>query len=493
MPQEPVGEDGHNGQCHEQAREQGDGRGQGEGAEHLAGLAGDEGQRQEHGNGRQGRCGDGAGDFGDGGKDVRELLTARGVPSSDGFDDDDRVVDDASDRDRQRTQGQHVQGLPAHPQTDHGDEQRQRDRDRCDDGGADREQEHEDDEDREEQSQSAFDEQIVDRLFDEWCLIEGGDELGVVPHRLLEFGQLLGHGSGDVDGVGVGFLHDRHRQRGLAVGARNRFDGLVLDLDVGDVGELDRVVLAADDEILDGIDGADAGSDLDRCRALIALQLARRGGDAVGLENAGDLVEVGSLVFEVVTTDRDLDLFGLRTGDHDLRDAVDLLQLGFGDVLEVGGELVLIGVRGHGQREDGNVIGSGRIHGGFDTLGQRGLDLRNRALEGLDDVVGVLAVLGAHGDRGTARRGRRSHVLDLWQRRQRTFQGVGDLLFDGLRGCALVRGGDRGLGVFEGGEELLFESSRPDDAEDDGDDGNERNERTISQTQTGQKTHVVTL
>ena len=94
-------------------------------------------------------AGDGAGDFGDGGKDVRELLTARGVPSSDGFDDDDRVVDDASDRDRQRTQGQHVQGLPAHPQTDHGDEQRQRDRDRCDDGGADREQEHEDDEDRE--------------------------------------------------------------------------------------------------------------------------------------------------------------------------------------------------------------------------------------------------------------------------------------------------------------------------------------------------------
>src|SRR5699024_9654978 len=133
LTQEPVGEDGNDRQRHEQRRQQSDRRGQGEGPKHLPGLAGDEGQRQEHGHRRQRRGGDGTGDLGDGGEDVRELVTARGVPSSDRLDDDDRVVDDASDGDRQRPEGEHIQRLPAHPQADQRDEEGQRDRDRGDD------------------------------------------------------------------------------------------------------------------------------------------------------------------------------------------------------------------------------------------------------------------------------------------------------------------------------------------------------------------------
>src|SRR5690625_2966062 len=106
----------------------------------------------------------------------------------------------------------------------------------------------------------------------------------------------VGHRVRDVDGVGVGLLHHRDRQRWLTVGAGDRFDGCIDEFDVGDVGDLDRAVLAADDEVLDRVDGSDAGADLDRSRPVGALEFARRGGDAVGLEDPGYLDEVAGIL-----------------------------------------------------------------------------------------------------------------------------------------------------------------------------------------------------
>ena len=193
LTQEPVGEDGHDRQRHEQGREQSDRRGQGERSEHLARLAGHERQWQEHGHCGQSRGSDGPGDLGDGGEDVREFVAAGGMASADRFDDDDGVVDDAADGDRQRAEGEHVEGLSAHPQPDHGDEEGERDGDGGDDRRPHRQQEDEDDEDREDQAQPTLVEQVVDGLLDERSLVERGDELRVVAHHLLEFGQLVGH------------------------------------------------------------------------------------------------------------------------------------------------------------------------------------------------------------------------------------------------------------------------------------------------------------
>ena len=193
LTEEPVREDGHDRQRHKQGGEQGDRRGQGEGPEHLAGLPRHERQRQEHGHRGQGRRGDGPGHLGDGGEDVREFVATGGMTSSDRLDDDDGVVDDAAHGDRQRSQGEHIEGLPAHPQPDHGDEEGERNGDGGDDRRPHREQEDKDDEDREDQAQPTLVEQVVDGLLDERCLVERGDELSVVAHHLLEFRQLVGH------------------------------------------------------------------------------------------------------------------------------------------------------------------------------------------------------------------------------------------------------------------------------------------------------------
>ena len=207
------------------------------------------------------------------------------------------------------------------------------------------------------------------------------------------------------------------------------------------------------------------------------------------MEDSGHLVEVGSFVLEIVTTDADLDLFGLRTGDLHLGDSVDLLQLRFDHVLEIRGQLVFIGVGGHGEGEHRNIVGAHHHDVRFDPVGQGRLHLGDRALQSTDDVIGVVAVLRAHGDLRTARRGCRGHVLDFGQCGQRPFEGVGDFGFDGLGGRPLVGGGDRGLWVVEGWEELLLEGTGSDDAEDDGDDGDQRDERPVLQAQSSQETH----
>src|SRR5690606_38849060 len=124
---------------------------------------------------RRGR--DRAGDLLDGGRDRRLARLAVGAVSRDVLDDDDRVVDHAADRDRQRRQRQQVEAVPHGLHDDEGGEQRQRDRHRGEQRRAHRRQEQQDDDDRERQPEEALGRQALDRLGDERRLVEGHRDL----------------------------------------------------------------------------------------------------------------------------------------------------------------------------------------------------------------------------------------------------------------------------------------------------------------------------
>ena len=102
------------------------------------------------------------------------------------LDDDDRVVDDASDGHGQRAQGEDVERVPADEQADHRNEEGQRNRDAGDEGRRERAQEEQDDEHGHQQADPALHAQVMNRLLNEGSLVEDGIELGAVPEPLLQ-------------------------------------------------------------------------------------------------------------------------------------------------------------------------------------------------------------------------------------------------------------------------------------------------------------------
>jgi hypothetical protein len=129
-----------------------------------------------------------------------------------------RVVNDASDRDRERRQGEDIERVFAELQTDHGDQQRQRNRDRGDQGRPNREQEEQDHQYREGQTEQSLDRKIMDRLFDQWRLVEDGGDCGVVAQLLLEARNLVADLVRDRHRIGVGVLENGKAKSRPAVG-----------------------------------------------------------------------------------------------------------------------------------------------------------------------------------------------------------------------------------------------------------------------------------
>ncbi len=222
--QEPVREHRHDREGDEQRRGQRDRDGQRERAEQLARDALDERERQEHRDRRDGRRGDRARDLAHGAHDRRRLVDAGDEVALDVLDDDDRVVDDATDRDGERAEREDVERVVGRLQADERDEHRRRDRDRGDEGRAHREQEDEDHDHREQQAEQALGRERLDRLLDVGRLVEhdGEGRAGVRGvERGLQVGQDRPHRVRDLDGVGRGELRDGDGERGLAVHARD--------------------------------------------------------------------------------------------------------------------------------------------------------------------------------------------------------------------------------------------------------------------------------
>ena len=229
---------GHDRERDEQRRRHRDRDGQRERAEQLARDVADEGDRQEHRDRRDGRRRDGGRDLADGAQDRLHLVGVADVVALDVLDHDDRVVDHAPDRDRERAERQDVQRVAERLDADERDQHARRDRDRRDERRAHRQQEHEDDEHGEEEAEQALLGERLDRLLDVGRLVEDDRELGAV-EALLEVGEHGEHALRHVDGVRRGKLRDRDREGRLAVDARDRRDRVLLLLDGRDIRDRD--------------------------------------------------------------------------------------------------------------------------------------------------------------------------------------------------------------------------------------------------------------
>ena len=104
------------------------------------------------------------------------LVGVADVVALDVLDHDDRVVDDAADRDRERAEGEDVERVAERLDADERDQHARRDRDRRDERRAHRQQEDEDHEHGEEEAEQALLGERLDRLLDVRRLVEDDRE-----------------------------------------------------------------------------------------------------------------------------------------------------------------------------------------------------------------------------------------------------------------------------------------------------------------------------
>ena len=487
--QHPVAEDRHDRQGHEQGGEQREGDSDGERTEELAGDPVDEGDGQEHGDRRQGRGGDGPGDLFDGGDDVRDRQIGRALAPPDVLDDDDRVVDDAADGDRQGAEGEDVERVIADHESDHRDEQRHRDGDRGDDRRPERSEEREDDEDREEEAEAALDGEVLDRLLDLGGLVEDRREFDVGAELRPDGLKNLADPIRDLDDVVVLPLRHGDGDGILAAGAGER--GLLdrVEGDVGDVFEQHRAAGRADGGVADLVDGVHLGADLDgeRSVALPALTGGHDGarpGELIGHRGGDD-----ALVVDVVRAEGDVDpLFGLA-GHLDAGDAVDGLQLGDEVRLEAIPQGLRVPAAGDGEHHDGEIVdllGQDLDLGVVGEVRLRGID---GGADGIRHLLGVLAEGPGHRGGHHSRRRRRLHGVEVADGVERRLQRLRHGLLDDLGRGAGDRGLHRGAGQVDRGHRLLVERGRRDDAEDGDDEGEQSDDEAILQAHPGQLGH----
>jgi hypothetical protein len=221
------------------------------------------------------------------------------------LEDDDRVIDHASDGDREAAQGHDVQADPRDLHDHEGGQQRQRDADGRDQRRSQAPQEQEDRQDGEQGAGGALAEQPVARFDDERGQV-GHDrdrhDVGVLDAQLVELG---GHRLGDLDGVRGRGLGHRQRQRrpaallgrGGARVARGR-----------DAGDLDHAEVADGDGLRHDRCGrrgrarVSGGAGIRGCaRRGLRRRRTRAGRDGGGLD-AHD--QVADLVEAAIRTDR---------------------------------------------------------------------------------------------------------------------------------------------------------------------------------------------
>ena len=173
--------------------------------------------------------------------DGLQSIVAEGTVAVDVLEDDDRIVDDATDGHRQPTERQDVQRDPGELHDHERREDRQRDADRGDERRADVEQERKDREDREDRAEATLAQQPIARLEDEDRLVGDGHDLDLVRvagRDLVELGlDVLGNG----DGVGGARLADGDRDGRLAVRPAVAGRRLTQDLDRADLADVTGV------------------------------------------------------------------------------------------------------------------------------------------------------------------------------------------------------------------------------------------------------------
>ncbi len=205
----------------EQRDEHGRGHGDAELVEELADHPAHERDRDEHRDDGESRRHDGEADFrGAFARRVEVVLALLHVPD-DVLADDDRIVDQHADRERQPHQREHVEREAEHPHRDERGDDRDRQRQAGDDGRSPRVEEQEHDEDRQQSAEHQRHLHVLDGLANEGRIVahhlqrHARRQLGRHP------GDGLAHAVGDADGVRAGLLLHVERNRGPLVDERD--------------------------------------------------------------------------------------------------------------------------------------------------------------------------------------------------------------------------------------------------------------------------------
>ena len=499
--EEPVREHRHDRQRDEQRRGERDRDGQRERPEELAGDVGHERERQEHRDRRDRGCGDRDRDLAHPGLDGIQLVLAEAQVPLDVLDHDDRVVDHAADRDRQRAEREDVERVAEREHADEGEQHRDRDRDGGDDRRAQRDQEDEDDDDGEQEAEQPLLRERLDRLLDERRLVEHDGELRAVAERLGEAGQSIPHRVGDLDRVAGRGLGDRDGQRRLAVHPRVAGHRLVGDRRRRrrrrSSSRGARRPVLVEHRVGRAAEQGDRGDVVGRRQARAALHDERavalgdralREQHAVGVERVADRLVAEPARGERVGVRGDLDALGGRAEQRGIAHVVDLLQVAEGRRLEACGQLVLVEVAGHRDDQDRKVGERPRDHARVDRLRQRA-DAVDRELHLLLDRREVGAVGERRGDAGQAggRGGRRR--LEPGHAADRRLDRGRDVRLDDIGTRAGVLGDDHELRQRDRREQLLLQRGQSDPAEDADDDRQQGDERAVAQAEHGQQVH----
>jgi hypothetical protein len=269
------------------------------------------------------------------------------------LDDDDRVVDEDADRQRQR---QHRDVVEAKAHVRHEREGRDhggRDRQGGDEGRADVVQEDEDDDDREDGAEDEVELDVVDGVLGEHRVVGRHRQLDAA---LLQLGgHLVDHLAdvlGEGDHVGAALLADDEGEGGLAVEEGGRAGLLDVVEDLGDVLDADgRAADPADDDVADLGGRLDLALGLDGQLAAAGLDVAGGELDVAGLDRAADVVDGEAEAGHARGVDQDLDLALAGADEVDGADAGDLLDALLDLVLGELGQVADRHVAGEGDRE----------------------------------------------------------------------------------------------------------------------------------------------
>ncbi len=247
-------------------------------AEQPAGLAGQEGNRDEHRGKRRRRCDDGEEDLArsDDGRGARaEPLVAFAHYV---FKHDDGVVDDHAGGQHQREKRQDVDREPGQIDRRERAEQRDRQRDGRDQRGAPVEQEEEDDRDDDGDRQNERPAHLVDGAANEGRVVAGDADFDAFGQDLLHLRDGRAHAVGDFQRVRLRLADDAHADAGLAVGAQRRVARIGAERDRGDILELNPAV---DEQVLEILRRGDV-------RRRAHDDVLRVGGQRAGRDVVGD-------------------------------------------------------------------------------------------------------------------------------------------------------------------------------------------------------------
>ena len=346
--------------------------------------------------------------------------------SRDIFQDDDRVVDDEPDRNRQRHQRQVIERVAEGPHQRAGAKQRQRNRDAGDDGrpyAAQKNKDHQDDKQNRQQQREL---DIGDRRANGLGAVADDRDFDGRRYRRNQPRQLrldLVHG---VDDVGARLFEHDEKDAALAVGPGHLL-GVLGPGDRGSdvanpqwtavaIGDDDVVPVLGLQQLIVGIDGVAAGT---------AIHIALGIVDGRYGELVADVLQRQSLGDQFGRIDLDADGGLLLAADGDLRHAGDLADLlrhlVVGVVIDLGHRQR---IRRHREQEDRRIrridfpIGRRRR--------QAFRQLAARRIDASEDIVGggidASVEIELDGDRGRAQRTRRRHLRDAGNLGELSFQ-----------------------------------------------------------------------